>query len=163
MTIFGETVRGCFAVFHVETQGGRGAQLKMPGAGVLPQNSYSDPLTVVGFNFMQRESYNITKCFNDRNYIYSFGYDPQASHIRVNFVGFLKGDASTPTIVVNTMNRVYNISRLSKSLRQANLSFGGTSSLKGFVTGMSSSTLDTAHNLQSFVVYLQMIKPADFQ
>lgn len=160
MEIFGndQTMRGCYFRVNKTTVGGRGAYVTT-GGGVLPASSDgSDPMIVTGLNFVQKEKIHIVQCFQDTNHTYAFGLDPSASTIQVLFTGFLvaKGGAGLSG-VIDKFTSAFSKGRVSQYQDYASVTIG-SSTLNGFLVGLSSFTADSQYNLQSFVMDMQVVK-----
>jgi hypothetical protein len=171
MQIFGNdrNTRGCFLVLQLNAADGRGAQLRLPSGDFLPETSYTYPLLVTNFQFTQAENVNYTKCFGDYVYTYAFGHDPHQSQLVIEFAGMLRGGtiglgstrgrstSTTSTGIVTRFCSKYEQARVSRSLNMAKLYIMGQADvLKGFVVGMSSSTLNPETSLQMFSIMLQL-------
>lgn len=155
--IFGndKNIRGCFTVLQADASNGRGAQLDLPTAGLLPTNDYADPLLVIGFQLNVMESVLYNKCFGNRVYTYAFGHDPFKSNFAVNFIGFLV-DKTQYSKVVEDFSAAYRDSRVSASKDFATLVLGESEPLTGFVRGFTSQTIDPQHSLQQFTMLLDI-------
>jgi hypothetical protein len=148
----GTQTRGCFHEMSLNGKGSLGAYLVLAGLKQSPQA----PFFVTHVGFAEKERFNVVQCFNDRNYVYAFGHDPQSSMVSVHYTAFLaRPDAgvsgSKPT--VTTFLETYDKARLSKSLTRADLHIANTL-LHGFVVGMESSTQNPETNTQSFQIVL---------
>ena len=157
MEIFGNntSVRGCFAKAKLKIESGRGAYLRLPDGSELP-NSLSDPLLVIGFNYIQKDSVQITKTFGNTVHGYTFGHDPLNSIMQVSFLGFLSND----TGLINRFNSAYEGARISKSFKPAVLSIGTKGDrLVGYVVAMNSDTRDHIHGIQHFTLDMMLLTP----
>lgn len=150
--------RGCFFAYRNVGSAGRGAVLKMKG-GMLPAESATEPLLVTGFSYVQQESVAFMKVFGDRVYAYAFGHDPGPSVLTVTYAGFLVNKQNYSG-VVGKVNGQYKENRVYENQQYVKLGLGTSSSnvLSGFVLGMSSSTLDPQHSLQSFQIVIGLVE-----
>jgi hypothetical protein len=155
--IFGNSggIRGCFAHVSFNAGASRGAQLIMPAGDPLPTSELSDPLLCVGFTAQMQETVLFNKCFGNRVYTYAFGHNPNASQLTVNLLGFLV-DHDSYSGVVDDVLGAYRESRVSVAQDYALLSLGDSKPMRGFVTGISSNTIDPKHSLQMFAVHMQI-------
>lgn len=176
MLIFGndQHARGCFReIMGEQTQIRTAAYLNMGGSpyptvggsggngAVADTSGTPDPFFISNVSLGQKEKYNVVQCFGDRNYTYAFGHDPTASMLEVTFTLFITDSGGTQFgDSLKTMTTAYANSRLSKYPYYAFVTVGATS-YKGFVVGMSSSTMDQEHNLQSFTVLILVVETQD--
>ncbi len=150
--IFGNStkMRGCFFHRKIMVNGGRGAYLQFAGGGLLPNAGGVDPYVVTGVSFQQRDRVHIVQCFNNANHVYAFGHDPASSMIKVAYTTFLVDKNGTgPSTTIASMLSTYNANRVSVNQSYARLVIAG-STLKGFVTELGSTTMDSSYNMQSF-------------
>lgn len=152
--LFGNSdkTRGCFRVAEITASGGHGAQLVLGGGKKLPQ-AITDPMLVIGFDCSLQESTLFNKCFGGRTYTYAFGHDPDRSTLNVNMIGFLRsvsGKDSAYDLAVNT----YRDNRVSEQPKYAYLIIGKSEPLRGFLAGMTASTVDPQYGLQNFTFHL---------
>jgi hypothetical protein len=171
MLIFGndKKARGCWREIMGPYTIGVGANLSLPNGTTLPAQTTSggtgassgartDPFFISAIGMTQKEKYHVVQCFMDKNYTYAFGHDPRSSLIDVTFTMFLTGaDGIGFGDSLKNMLKAYYESRLSASPDYASLTLGNAF-MQGFVVGMSSSTQDPEHNLQSFTIQLLLIE-----
>ena len=160
MEIFGNTTnsRGCFAVFRANSSEGRGYQLVLP-SGNMPLGAYSDPLLVVGVNTAQQESRSVAKCFNDVNFLYSFGHNPDASSLTVSFIGMLiTQDGTGRTGITEEFLAAYKSARIWENRRPVQLVTVDGAVMEGFVDAMGSQPQDPHFNLMGFSMRLTLLE-----
>jgi len=153
--------RGCFVSWSMPTSGARGAVLTLPdtiadagGRDIPPAHTGSPdyPTVVTNVNITQRENVAFKKCFGGRIYTYSFGQD--VGRVMVNFTAFLaegtEMDSGSAAVGwsngLGIMLRAYKLSRVSKTLKPATLTFM-SQGIKGFVIGFTAQAIDPAHNI----------------
>ena len=158
MEIFGnnQNIRGCFSVFRLDSQAGRGAMLMLPSGDSMPTEDYNDPLLVTGFQMQQQESISFVKTFG-KVYSYAFGHEPNGSVLTVNFVGFMISGKQYSGVVGDVLQK-YGDNRISQQPKYAKLALGNTTPLRGFVMGMSSQTQDSQTSVQFFGVTLALVE-----
>jgi hypothetical protein len=149
--------RGCFFALQHSLKFGKGAILVLPGGGSMPAGAV-DQYLVIDVQFSQREKFHLLQCFAERAYLYAFGHDASVSTARVTFMAFLiqKGGGQVAD-VLSTFRKNYSAARVSRSTKLATIQIG-SNSIQGFVVGLSSSTADAHHNLQTFTVDLLIIE-----
>jgi hypothetical protein len=158
MLIFGNGARGCYHEMMNDYTVGRGAFLTLPGGDTFPNNGGTEPYFISGINLGQKEKYHIVQCFNDRNYTYAFGHDPQASTVEVTFTAFITNSAGEQFgDSLQTLVSAYKSNRLFEQPQYAVLTLGPFT-LEGFVVGMSSGTADTEHNIQTFSFMIILVE-----
>ena len=158
MEIFGnnQNIRGCFSVFRLDSQAGRGALLVLPDGNSMPTESYNDPLLVTGFTMQQQEATSYVKTFG-KVYTYAFGHEPSGSMLTVHFVGFMISGKQYSGVVGEVLAKYAN-NRISRYPRYAKLALGNTTPLRGFVVGMNSQTQDSQTSIQFFTVTLALVE-----
>jgi hypothetical protein len=115
-------------------------------------------MIVTGLSFGQKEKYHLVQCFRDVVHTYAFGHDPTSSMISVQYTGFMiSSDGTTWSNVFDRFLTNYRANRLSRNQDYSEV-FIGQKLLKGFLVGMSSSTSDPHHNLQSFTMDLLAVE-----
>ena len=164
MYVFGndKKARGCFHGFNILEAIPQGAILSLPDGKKMPPSkgaAAADPYFVTGIEFAHKEKYHLVECFNDTVHTYAFGFDPKASLITVNFVGFMMKKSGTGVSdVFSTMLGAYGTNRLSQNQKLATVYLGGQGILQGFIVALSSSTAEQQHNLQNFSMTLLAVE-----
>lgn len=161
----GTVGRGCFYAVTEDISTTAGAVIKMPKGVKLPDKDTHNSF-VIGLTFDQHESFSLQKCFNDVNYIYTFGHD--IGNVSVSFLVFLKKgvsiagkslDTSMDNAAINKILKLYQDNRIYKAKDVVTISFGGDSTcLTGYLVGMSSSTYSNILNIQQFTFQLMSTK-----
>ena len=166
MEIFGNSsgVRGCFVNFNFNNST-MGARLSLPGGALTVKISPSQPYVVTGLTFGQKEKYHLVQCFDDTVHTYAFGHDPASSIVSVEVTGFIieggphgrhRRRGSHSSLFTDTLE-AYAASRLSQ-IPEYGYVYLGQAVLKGFLIGMSSSTIDPQFNLQRFTFDLLAVE-----
>ena len=167
MEIFGNDkhARGCFVeISKIYSQGGQSAitgssmRMTFPSGNKYPDNG-TEPYFISSVRFAQKEKYHLVQCFNDTNYVYAFGHDPQASLLEVTYTMFMTDPSGTSFgASLSDMTGAYAGSRLSKIPENfATLTISNNFTMQGFIVGMDTSTVDQEHNIQQFVVLVLLV------
>lgn len=162
MYIFGndKNMRGCYIETSMTTAKGAGAYLSLSGdviGGAQSRGKGVDPFFISGISMSQHEKFSVVQCFNERNFVYAFGHDPVGSVLNVSLTTFLVNpDSQDVGDGLAQLVKWYKWYRLSANARQGScvLTVGSRLKVEGFLVGMETSTVDAAHNLQSFVFKL---------
>ena len=162
MLIFGndQHARGCFTELMYRITGDAAATfLDLAGETFPAKNAARTPFIVSAIGFAQKEKYNIVQCFAERNYTYAFGHDAASSTLEVTLTSFLTNATGTAFgLSLLQILTAYDKARLSKYKKYVTLTIG-RASMQGFLAGITSSTADPEHNLQSVTLLILLVEP----
>lgn len=156
MLIFGadKKMRGCYREVSQNIASGKGAYLTIAGLPTLGGGSGGEieSCFVSGIAITQKERYFVLPCFKDKNFLYTFGHDPNSSTLEVTFTTFLVNpDGADTGDSMRNVLQWYEKSRVSVNPKKAVLTIGSAAS-SGYVIGMTYSTADAHFNLQTFTL-----------
>ena len=119
MTVFGMDGAGKFKVAYVDTSGGRGVQITIPGGSPV-----GDASLVTSFSAEQRENFSVSQCLNGGIYLYTFGHDPQGSQFSLGVTSFLRVCNTATAADFARALRAYSAGRVSRSRALSSMSVG---------------------------------------
>lgn len=157
MKIFGNTqkIRGCYAETTFGGAKGTAAYMSINGKSIGGNSSRgaAEPYLISSISFTQKEKFSVVECFGERNFVYAFGHDPTGSVMDVTITTFLVNkDGHNIGDGMQYLTGEYASGRLSKNQKRGScvLTIGSKLKIEGFIVGMSTSTVDQLHNIQSF-------------
>lgn len=162
MLIFGNDkhARGCYTEMMLRESGVSSGVYITVGDDPFPYpDDPNTPFLVTSLAFDQKEKYNIVQCFNERNYTYAFGHDPVASSMQVTLTSFLAENKGTVFGAgLNSAVGAYRHGRLSAYKEYVVMTLGRLT-MQGFLVGISSTSQDQEHNLQSITYSVLLVEP----
>jgi len=155
MTVFGMDGTGKFQVAYVDTSGGRGIQITMPGGSPV-----GDASLVTSFAAEQRENFSVSQCLNGGIYLYTFGHDPNASQFSLGVTTFLNSCDGAVAADFAKALRAYSAGRVSRSRALASMSVGDAV-LRGYLVGHSASVVDAGLGIVASTYTFVALRPQE--
>lgn len=119
-------------------------------------------LLVSDINISAAERATVVSCFNQFNYVFAFGHNPELSQVSITFSGFLVDDGVCFAVqsgkVIGDLVGFYKSNRVSKK-RQVITLHAGTATIQGILVGMTIDGLNPELNMITATLTMLMLMP----